>query len=141
PQRRGPAPPHRALDAARGQKRGGAGGAAGRHLHPDRAGAGAGVLAHLLVAARLPPPAQPRAQAAGAPERDSLHQQPPRALPPASAGGRPPLMGALGIVALVGIAWAVSSDRRAALQPRLLGWGLGLQLAMALFALRTPVGV
>jgi CNT family concentrative nucleoside transporter len=50
-------------------------------------------------------------------------------------------MGVVGIVVLVGIAFAVSTDRRRALNPRILLWGFGLQLAIALFALRTPVGV
>ncbi len=50
-------------------------------------------------------------------------------------------MGLLGILALLGIAFALSSDRRRAVNPRILGWGLGLQLAMALFALRTRAGV
>ncbi len=50
------------------------------------------------------------------------------------------MTGLLGILVLLGIAWAVSADRRAALRPRLLAWGLGLQVALALLALRTPVG-
>jgi concentrative nucleoside transporter, CNT family len=50
-------------------------------------------------------------------------------------------MGLLGILALLGIAFALSNNRRRAVNPRILGWGLGLQLAMALFALRTQAGV
>jgi concentrative nucleoside transporter, CNT family len=50
------------------------------------------------------------------------------------------VIGLLGIPALLAIAWLVSTDRRAALQPRLLAWGLGLQLVLALVALRTGVG-
>jgi concentrative nucleoside transporter, CNT family len=50
-------------------------------------------------------------------------------------------MGLLGIVALLGIAFALSNNRRRALNPRILGWGLGLQIAMALFALRTRAGI
>ncbi|HMC93303.1 MAG TPA: Na+ dependent nucleoside transporter N-terminal domain-containing protein, partial [Polyangia bacterium] len=50
-------------------------------------------------------------------------------------------MGVVGILALLGIAFALSNNRRRALNPRILGWGLGLQLAMALFALRTRAGV
>ena len=50
------------------------------------------------------------------------------------------MRGLAGIAALLGIAFALSTDRRRALNPRILGWGLGLQLAMALFALRTSVG-
>ncbi|HVZ89308.1 MAG TPA: nucleoside transporter C-terminal domain-containing protein [Polyangia bacterium] len=50
-------------------------------------------------------------------------------------------MGVFGILVLLGIAFALSNDRRRAVNPRILGWGLGLQFAMALFALRTRVGV
>ncbi len=49
-------------------------------------------------------------------------------------------MGVVGIVVLLGIAFAVSVDRRRALNARILLWGFGLQLGIALFALRTPVG-
>jgi concentrative nucleoside transporter, CNT family len=49
-------------------------------------------------------------------------------------------IGVFGLVALVGIAFAASSNRRLALNPRVLLWGFGLQLAMALFALRTRAG-
>jgi CNT family concentrative nucleoside transporter len=50
-------------------------------------------------------------------------------------------MGLVGILALLGIAFALSNNRRRALNPRILGWGLGLQVAMALFALRTRAGL
>lgn len=50
-------------------------------------------------------------------------------------------MGVLGIFVLLGIAFALSIDRRRAVNPRILGWGFGLQFAMALFALRTRAGV
>jgi len=50
-------------------------------------------------------------------------------------------MGVVGIVVLLGIAFALSNDRRRAVNWRILGWGLGLQFAMALFALRTRAGV
>jgi CNT family concentrative nucleoside transporter len=46
----------------------------------------------------------------------------------------------LGIVVLLGIAFAFSTDRRRAVNPRILLWGLGLQVAVAVLALRTPVG-
>ncbi len=49
-------------------------------------------------------------------------------------------MGLLGIVVLLGIAWAASSDRRRALDARVMAWGLGLQTATAIVALRTPIG-
>jgi CNT family concentrative nucleoside transporter len=50
-------------------------------------------------------------------------------------------MGVVGILVLLGIAFALSNDRRRAVNWRILGWGLGLQFAMALFALRTRAGV
>ena len=49
-------------------------------------------------------------------------------------------MGVVGIVVLLGIAFLLSNDRRRALNPRIIGWGFALQLAMALFALRTRAG-
>ncbi len=54
------------------------------------------------------------------------------------------MTGVLGLLVLLAIAFAISSDRRRALGGRAiarnLGWGLGLQLAVALVALRTPAG-
>jgi concentrative nucleoside transporter, CNT family len=49
-------------------------------------------------------------------------------------------MGALGVVVILAIAWAVSIDRRAALNWRILLWGLGLPFLIAIIALRTPLG-
>jgi CNT family concentrative nucleoside transporter len=49
-------------------------------------------------------------------------------------------MGVIGILVLLGIAFLFSTDRRRALNARVLLWGLGLQFAMALFALRTRIG-
>lgn len=45
-----------------------------------------------------------------------------------------------GLALLVGIAWALSTDRRR-VSWRVVGWGLGLQMAFALLVLRTPMGV
>jgi CNT family concentrative nucleoside transporter len=50
------------------------------------------------------------------------------------------LRAAVGLALLVGIAWALSSDRRR-ISWRVVGWGLGLQIAFALLVLRTPLGV
>jgi CNT family concentrative nucleoside transporter len=50
-------------------------------------------------------------------------------------------MGVIGIFVLLAIAFALSVDRRRAVNWRILGWGLGLQFAMALFALRTRAGI
>jgi CNT family concentrative nucleoside transporter len=49
------------------------------------------------------------------------------------------LVAAFGIFALIGIAWAVSRDRRR-FPLRVVAWGLGLQLALALLLLRTAPG-
>ena len=50
------------------------------------------------------------------------------------------MTGLLGVVFLLAVAWAASTDRRRALNARVLLWGFGLQLAIAVVALRTPVG-
>ena len=44
----------------------------------------------------------------------------------------------LGIVLLPGIAWVFSADRRK-MNWRVIGWGIGIQLAFALFLFRAPV--
>ena len=49
------------------------------------------------------------------------------------------LVSVLGLIAMLGIAWALSVDRRV-VQWRVVLWGLGLQLLFALFILKTPVG-
>ncbi len=47
---------------------------------------------------------------------------------------------AVGLMLLLGIAWALSTDRRN-VSWRLVGWGLGLQIGFALLVLKTPAGV
>jgi CNT family concentrative nucleoside transporter len=49
-------------------------------------------------------------------------------------------MGLVGIAVLFAIAFAASTDRRRAFNPRVLAIGLSLQLAIAVVALHTPVG-
>lgn len=49
------------------------------------------------------------------------------------------LMGILGIGAILAIAFALSNNRKA-INLRIVSWGLGLQIALALFILRTPIG-
>jgi CNT family concentrative nucleoside transporter len=49
-------------------------------------------------------------------------------------------MGALGVLFILGVAFAVSTDRRAAFKLRLLLWGLLLPALLAALALRTPFG-
>jgi CNT family concentrative nucleoside transporter len=52
----------------------------------------------------------------------------------------PRLRSLLGLLALVGLAWALSVDRTR-VPWRVIGWGIGLQLLFALFILKTPIGV
>jgi concentrative nucleoside transporter, CNT family len=49
------------------------------------------------------------------------------------------LLSLFGMLVILGIAWALSTDRKA-IRARTIGWGLGLQLVLALFVLKTPVG-
>jgi len=49
------------------------------------------------------------------------------------------LIGFLGIVTLLGIAYLMSNNRKA-INFRVVYWGLGLQVAFALFILATPIG-
>jgi CNT family concentrative nucleoside transporter len=45
----------------------------------------------------------------------------------------------LGLVVMIAIAWAFSTDR-AKISWRIVGWGLGLQLALGVLLLKTPAG-
>lgn len=49
------------------------------------------------------------------------------------------LISILGVAAMLGLAWLLSTDRRR-VPWRVIGWGLGLQLGFALLLLRTHVG-
>ncbi len=49
------------------------------------------------------------------------------------------LIGIVGILAILGIAFALSTNRRA-IKPRIILWGLGMQLALAIFILKIPLG-
>lgn len=48
-------------------------------------------------------------------------------------------IGILGILAILGIAFALSENRKA-IKPKLVAWGLGIQLGLAFFILETPWG-
>jgi CNT family concentrative nucleoside transporter len=45
----------------------------------------------------------------------------------------------LGLLALLGACWAMSRNR-SAIQWRLVGWGIALQLVFGILVLRTPIG-
>jgi CNT family concentrative nucleoside transporter len=70
---------------------------------------------------------------------------PAQTTPPASAPTPAPvplserLTGVLGLAAIVGIGVALSRDRRR-IRWRVVGWGLTLQVAFAIFVLRVPAG-
>jgi CNT family concentrative nucleoside transporter len=49
------------------------------------------------------------------------------------------LLSLIGLLVFLGIAWALSTNRRA-IRLRTILWGLGLQFALALFVLRAPMG-
>ena len=49
------------------------------------------------------------------------------------------LIGLLGIVVLLGIAWLLSNNKKK-IDKRIVLWGFGLQLFFALFILKTPIG-
>lgn len=49
------------------------------------------------------------------------------------------MIGLLGVVVLLAIAFAISNNRKQ-INYRIVGWGLGLQLLFALFILKTPIG-
>jgi CNT family concentrative nucleoside transporter len=75
-----------------------------------------------------PPTSQPPAQAAAP------------AAPPAEPRSIPTrLVGLFGILAILGIGVALSSNRRA-IRWQIVAWGVGLQAAFAVFVLRIPVG-
>ena len=49
------------------------------------------------------------------------------------------LTGLLGIAAILGIAYLMSNNRKM-IKKRIVFWGLGLQVAFAIFILATPIG-
>ena len=76
--------------------------------------------------------------------QDSVQAAPPVETAPVQAPAPPRsiperLVGLLGIAAFIGIAVALSHNRKA-ISPRVLLWGLGLQAALAVFVLRVPAG-
>ena len=72
---------------------------------------------------------------------DTVHATPPPAPLPQTGSRSIPqrLTGIFGIALILGIGVALSRNRRA-ISPRVVGWGVGLQLAFAIFVLRVPIG-
>jgi concentrative nucleoside transporter, CNT family len=72
---------------------------------------------------------------------DTVHATPPAVPVPQAASRSIPerLTGIFGIAFILGIGVALSRNRRA-ISLRVVGWGVGLQLAFAIFVLRVPIG-
>jgi CNT family concentrative nucleoside transporter len=49
------------------------------------------------------------------------------------------LLSVVGLAAILAVGWGLSTNRRA-VRLKTIGWGLGLQLALALFVLKVPIG-
>ncbi len=83
------------------------------------------------------------AQTPAPPQADSIIQDAPTAavVPPAprvtTLGQR--LIGLIGLAAIIGIGFAFSRNRRQ-IRWSVIGWGLALQVAFAIFVLRVPAG-
>lgn len=88
----------------------------------------------LIVLALVPSEARADRAAAPPPRTTGVR---PRAAAPVVLGDR--LRGVIGIVAILGLAYALSENRRA-ISRRVLFWGLVLQWAFALLVLRMPRG-
>jgi concentrative nucleoside transporter, CNT family len=98
---------------------------AGAWLIPGLAGRGVGAMV---------------AQQPVAPPGDSAPAMAPRAEPaPSATSLAQRLTGLVGLAAIIGIGVAFSRDRRR-IRWRVIGWGLGLQVAFAIFVLRVPAG-
>jgi concentrative nucleoside transporter, CNT family len=98
---------------------------AGAWLVPGLAGRGVGAMV---------------AQQPAAPQDDSAPAMAPPVEPaPSSTTLAQRLTGLIGLAAIVGIGVAFSRDRRR-IRWKVVGWGLGLQVAFAIFVLRVPAG-
>ena len=87
-------------------------------------------------------PAQDSAKAQPAPPAPLSDQTPTTATQPPVASARSlasRLTGIFGLVVILGIAIAISRNRRA-ISWRIVAWGVGLQLLFAVFVLRVPIG-
>jgi CNT family concentrative nucleoside transporter len=71
------------------------------------------------------------------PVQDTAAVAAPVAATPRGLGSR--LTGIFGLILILGIGFALSKNRKA-ISWRVVGWGVGLQVAFAIFVLRIPVG-
>ena len=71
------------------------------------------------------------------PVQDTAAAVAPVAAAPRGLGSR--LTGIFGIVLILGIGFALSKNRKA-ISPRVVAWGVGLQVAFAIFVLRVDIG-
>ena len=92
-----------------------------------------------LSGAVVQTPAQDTAKAQPAPPAPLTTQTPTDTQPPVARSLGSRLTGLFGIVVILGIAVAISRNRRA-ISRRIVAWGVGLQLLFAIFVLRVPVG-
>jgi CNT family concentrative nucleoside transporter len=85
-------------------------------------------------------PAQDTAKAQPAPPAPLTQQTPTsETLQPVARSLGARLTGIFGIIVILGIAIAISRNRRA-ISRRVIAWGVGLQLLFAIFVLRMPIG-
>src|SRR2546426_5192851 len=87
--------------------------------------------------ATVPTPAQDTAKAQAVAPAPPAPPAPPVTSVPRSLGSR--LTGIFGLILILGIGVALSRNRRA-IRGRVVAWGVGLQLAFAIFVLRVPIG-
>src|SRR3989441_11512114 len=87
--------------------------------------------------ATVPTPAQDTAKTQAVAPAPPAPPAPPVTSVPRSLGSR--LTGIFGLILILGIGVALSRNRRA-IRGRVVAWGVGLQLAFAIFVLRVPIG-
>ena len=92
-----------------------------------------------LSGAVVQTPAQDTTKAQPAPPAPLTTQTPTQTPPPVARSLGSRLTGLFGLIVILGIAVAISRNRRA-ISGRVVAWGVGLQLLFAIFVLRVPIG-
>ena len=92
-----------------------------------------------LSGAVVQTPAQDTTKAQPAPPAPLTTQTPTQTQPPVARSLGSRLTGLFGLIVILGIAVAISRNRRA-ISGRVVAWGVGLQLLFAVFVLRVPIG-